>query len=117
MAMVEQVTEIPSWTLGDRIVKARRHAHLEQRELAVALGVSAPLISKWERDVAEPRPSQVMKIAEATGVPYGWIVGADPRSRCFMRAAALPVPDQLEFDLESREARLVSLAGGLALSG
>lgn len=108
--MVEQVDQvIPTWTLGDRIAKARRRAGLEQPELGALMGVSRQMVSKWERDVTEPRPSQVERIADATSVPYAWLVGADPRSRCFIAPADLPDDEQLELDLEDRPRALVSV--------
>lgn len=107
MTMTEQApAEIPTWTLGDRIARARRHARLEQVDLAATMGVSRQMVSKWERDEREPKPSQVERIAEATRVSYGWLVGADPRSRCFISPAALPDGEQLQLALDARPPQL-----------
>lgn len=70
-------TTVPTWTLGDRINKARRHAGLEQGDLADACEVSRPLVSLWENDKAEPRANHVLVIAELTGVDAGWLLSGD----------------------------------------
>lgn len=66
---------IPQWTIGDRILRARKHAELEQVELAQELGISRSLVSMWERDLGEPRVGQIKKLAEVTGVSEQWLLG------------------------------------------
>jgi transcriptional regulator with XRE-family HTH domain len=86
MALAEPADDTPAkppWTLGDRIARARRHAGWEQDDLATRVGVSRALISKWERDKAEPRPSQLERVASETEVSLIWLLGLDERSRCF----------------------------------
>lgn len=73
-------TEVPEWTLGDRISKARRHAGLEQGDLASACGVSRPLVSLWENDKAMPRFDHVLTIAQVTNVDIGWLADAPTRT-------------------------------------
>lgn len=70
------------WSFGDRLAKARRFADLEQAEMALRLGVSRALISKWERDVTEPTASQALRWAEACGVDAAWLLGLAPTTTC-----------------------------------
>lgn len=49
---------VTTWDPGRLLHNARRDSGLKQRELAVALDVSRPLVSKWERNKAEPTISQ-----------------------------------------------------------
>jgi transcriptional regulator with XRE-family HTH domain len=84
------------WTVGDEIRSARVRAHMDQAELARAVGVARPTISKWERGVSEPTLSQARAIARATGDPYllspesGWICELpDPRLERAERQLAL----------------------------
>lgn len=108
MAMTEPM--VPTWTLGDRMRKARVMAGLEQADMAEQLGVSRPTISGWERDRTEPRATQLLAWAEATGHNIEWLLGL--RSRCFIAAADFPTPDQMQLDLDCREPVLAVLAGG-----
>lgn len=86
------VAEELVWTLGDRMAKARRHAGLEQSDLADALGVSRPLVSKWEHDLREPTAKQVLRWAEVTAVPAAWLLGISP-SRWTASADLIDVSD------------------------
>lgn len=64
---------IPFVTLGEEIRKARIDAHMDQQQLATALGVSRPLVSKWERNRSEPTATQFRRLAELTNAP--WLLG------------------------------------------
>src|SRR5947207_7473943 len=75
----------PTWTLGDRISKARRACGMEQADVALALDVSRAQVSKWERDVSEPSASQAVKYAALTGVAVEWLLGITERELpCYM---------------------------------
>ena len=65
------------WSLGDRLVKARKAAKLEQGDIAKKAGVSRAMVSLWERDQHEPRVSHLKAIAEATEVPITWFLDAE----------------------------------------
>ena len=41
-------------TLGTRIQSLRRAQGFTQAQLALKLGITAPAVSKWERDIAYP---------------------------------------------------------------
>lgn len=75
MALPIAAAPAPTWTLGDRLAKARRFANLEQADMALALGISRALVSKFERDQSEPRIGQLRKWAETTGVSVEWMMG------------------------------------------
>lgn len=66
------VTQIPKWTLGDRLRKARLNAGIRShKEMAKKLGVSEDTVKRWEGD----------KYAPTRGYVLGWAVecGVDPR--------------------------------------
>lgn len=77
------VSADPAFTLGDRIAKRRRDLGLDQSDVAEALGVSRPLVSKWERNASIPDVEQAKQLAVYLDCSFGWLCGVDPRSRCF----------------------------------
>lgn len=68
--------DIPQWTLGDRLRKARVHNGLDQSEMARKLGVAQTAVAKWEADQRRPRDllAVVDHWAEITGVPREWLM-------------------------------------------
>ncbi len=64
---------VPSWTLGDRLRKARESRGLSQSELAEATGISRRSISTYETDETGPRRPQLIAWAMATGVALEWL--------------------------------------------
>lgn len=74
---------IPSWTLGDRIRKARTTVGMDQRQFAEALGVKAGTLAGWEADNSKPRElvDVAMRIEEITSVPASWILGVGSLER------------------------------------
>lgn len=91
----------PSWTLGDRLAKARREAGLQAREMADIFGVSRNTISAWEHDAVEIKASTVRRWAEVTNVSVSWLMpdeferngdGRGPHRAPAAGAAVLPVP-------------------------
>jgi transcriptional regulator with XRE-family HTH domain len=70
---------IPTWTLGDRIRKARRDAGLTAEQMAATVGVSAKTLTRWENDETAPRVDDLVRISAACQVPTFWLVEADPR--------------------------------------
>lgn len=65
------------WSLGELIRKARESASMEQLDLALAIGVSRPQVSKWERNKAVPSVFELLKISEATGADWLWTAAAE----------------------------------------
>ncbi|MDW0357691.1 XRE family transcriptional regulator [Halomonas venusta] len=59
-------------TIGDRVKRARKHAGLNQRDLAKAIGITQPSLSELER--GESRSSAyLIQIASACGVNASWL--------------------------------------------
>jgi transcriptional regulator with XRE-family HTH domain len=80
-------TTAPTWTIGDRIRKARRAAGIDSTgDMADLVGVSRNTITNWEADRTQPNVMALRAIAAATGVSVTWLIGGDDpdlRSRCF----------------------------------
>lgn len=66
-------TTIPTWTLGERIRKARESSGLKQSDLAPKLRVSRTAIAGWESGTHRPSYSALVLLADITGVPVEWI--------------------------------------------
>ena len=71
---IQTAFAIPSWSISDRLRKAREHAGLEQGELAAAIDVSRTTISNYERGHVSPRRIVVRQWALRTGVPFDWLM-------------------------------------------
>jgi transcriptional regulator with XRE-family HTH domain len=81
----------PTWTIGDRLRKARESAGIGVQAMADALGVERKTIARWERSAAV-RGQTVLAYAQMCEVPVTWfgedLVGAGRsldggvRSRC-----------------------------------
>lgn len=63
---------LPTWTLQDRIRKAREHAGLKQEELAQKLETTRQTLGRWENGSHAPTEKNLQALAEATGVPVEW---------------------------------------------
>lgn len=71
---------LPSFTLRDRLRKAREHAGLMQADLAAQIGISTVSLSRYESGVRKIPDSIVEPWAEATGVPAEWFYADDAGS-------------------------------------
>ena len=71
---------VPQFTVGDFLRKAREHAGLEQTELAAELGISRGTVTNYERGHVKPRKAVVMAWAMRTGVPVEWITSQGAES-------------------------------------
>lgn len=67
---------IPTWTIGDRMRKARREAGLTADELADLLGVGKKSLSRWENG-SMPKRMTLTAWAHHTGVPVEWLEFGD----------------------------------------
>jgi transcriptional regulator with XRE-family HTH domain len=69
----------PTWTLGDRIRKARLSTGRNQRDFAPLIGVKAGSLAAWESDHSAPRNiiAVAKRIEALTGIPAGWVLGLD----------------------------------------
>ncbi len=52
-------------TTGERIVKRRKELGLQQKDLAERMGVTAPTVSAYERDVKTPKLTTLQRFAAA----------------------------------------------------
>lgn len=75
MAQVAVSGAIPTWTLGDRLRKARIQAGLSQSELADDLGISQRSISVYEADEHPPKRPVLVSWALRCGVDLSWLEG------------------------------------------
>jgi transcriptional regulator with XRE-family HTH domain len=74
--MATQSTErIPPDTLPVRLYLARyaNGRAIPQRRVAELVGVSHTLWQRWESGTAEPKHSQLRRIAEVLGVSFRWL--------------------------------------------
>jgi len=96
------LTEVPTWTLQERLAKAREHAHLDRHQMAARLGVSERTIRNWEGGAVEPTPTIVLAYSAVTHVPLVWLTGELPdpglnpaftqQYRQHSRLTAVPAP-------------------------
>lgn len=63
----------PTFTLGDRLRKAREHAGLEQAQLAQLLGLSRQSVSNYERDLRTPNAAVILAWSIHTAAPCQWL--------------------------------------------
>jgi transcriptional regulator with XRE-family HTH domain len=77
----------PTWTIGDRLRKARETAGVGVSEMADKLGVERQTIRRWER-ASVVRGQTVLAYAQVCDVDAGWLhgeyasAGDSLRSRC-----------------------------------
>ncbi|WP_230074902.1 helix-turn-helix domain-containing protein, partial [Rhodococcoides fascians] len=65
--------DVPAWLPHDRLEKARRHAGLNQDELAERLGMSRRTVGSYEAGAREPKRPILIAWAMATGVNLRWL--------------------------------------------
>jgi transcriptional regulator with XRE-family HTH domain len=71
----QTVGVVPELDLQLRLYVARRHARMEQEQLAEALGVSPKTVGRYERGETTPPKHLLMAWALATGVDVNWLQG------------------------------------------
>jgi transcriptional regulator with XRE-family HTH domain len=73
----ETAVGVPSWTVGDRLRKARQHANLTAEHMAGVCRVTVRTIHNYESDHTRV-PWLVLKAYDAeTGVPVEWLTDTD----------------------------------------
>lgn len=72
-----QAGSIPTWTVGDRLRKARQHAGLEQAEFADEIGISRGTVLNYENDRVKPRTIVLRAWSLRTGVPLHWLLDGE----------------------------------------
>jgi transcriptional regulator with XRE-family HTH domain len=74
MTMTAGTAGTPTWTLGERLAKARRHAGLDDQEaFARVLGISRRTVSRYETGLARPNRRTLMAWARVCQVPLEWL--------------------------------------------
>lgn len=69
---------VPTWTLGDRLEKARHEAHMTQPELAETMGISRRSIIRFETDEKVPSRALLVAWSHFTNVDLHWLTGNEP---------------------------------------
>lgn len=72
------IVHIPTWTLSDRLAKARTDAGLSVSDMARLIGTSRQTISRYESGHLGKRGvprSVLMAYSTLTGVPIEWLLG------------------------------------------
>ncbi len=69
----------PTWSLGDRIRKARVVTGMNQETFAAAIGVTEGSLASWETDRAKPRDvvAVAKRIEVLSRIPAAWTLGVD----------------------------------------
>ena len=80
-------SEAMTWTLGDRLRKARRVAGFSTEEMGKRVGVSRQAINSYELDARSPKLPTLLKWAEETGAPFDWVCRGEPPT---MRLMTMP---------------------------
>jgi transcriptional regulator with XRE-family HTH domain len=93
-------------TFGDRVLAAREAAGVEQRDLALRLGVALRTVRAWEDDQSEPRANRMQMLAGVLGVSLRWLMTGE--------GPGVPSPEAGEGGpgrVEAMRAELVALRG------
>lgn len=64
---------IPTFTMGDRLRKAREGTGLTTRAFAEQLGVSQSTVTNAENDRSRTRRITLLMWSQVTGVPVAWL--------------------------------------------
>ena len=67
---------VPSWSLGDRLRKAREHAKLTQSQLAAQIGIARASVTNYETSRTTPNRPILLSWALQCGVDFGWLAGS-----------------------------------------
>lgn len=62
----------------NRARELRQRAGMQQKEVAVAIGVSRPTVSEWEHQKKDPSGDRLLKLAELFDVSTVVILGLEP---------------------------------------
>ena len=78
--MATTETVIPTWTLQDRIVKARHFAGYTQGELSARSGIPFKTLQRLERGEKEPAEATLIGLAMICGVDPNWLLTGEVTS-------------------------------------
>lgn len=75
--MAKTQPDPPTGTTPGAIMQAaRKRAKKSQADIAAELGVTQPLIVKWERDRSRPRTEDVRRVAKVYGIKPDLLIPA-----------------------------------------
>lgn len=57
------------------VKELRKRKGIQQKELAIEIGVSRPIVSEWESGKKDPSGERLQKLAEYFGVDPLWVLG------------------------------------------
>jgi SOS-response transcriptional repressor LexA len=63
-----------STTLGQRLARARRHAHIKQKDVARRFGISSQAISQWESGRTRPDSQKLVRLARLFDISLEWLL-------------------------------------------
>lgn len=76
----EAPPRVPTWTLGDRLAKARRAAKHSVADAVEYFEISAKTVNNYERDRTTPSRAVVLQWALWSGFDAGWLMtGVEPK--------------------------------------
>lgn len=89
---------VPVWTLGDRLRKARTWRGIEREDMAQSIGCTTRTISNYELDQTRPPKLVINHYALMTGVPIEWLMGETfhPEGTNLTVSDCYSVPEWLE---------------------
>ena len=64
-------------TIGTRLQTLRKERHLNQSDVAKALGISQQSYGRWETDKVKPSPAKLTQIATYFGVSTDYLLNSD----------------------------------------
>ncbi len=62
-------------TLGERVTFLRENMEMSQKEFAEKIGISPMTLSKYTKDLNEPRSSTILKMAQVLSTTSDYILG------------------------------------------
>lgn len=65
--------EVPRWTAGDRLRKAREHAGVTAEQIADDIGRTARTVRNYEADATVAPPVVLRAYAQRCGVALEWL--------------------------------------------
>ena len=72
--------DVPEFTLGDRLRKAREVSGMEMQDLAALIDIHRQSVARYEQGIAVPKQHVLLSWSMVTGIDLQWIVSGVPRS-------------------------------------
>jgi transcriptional regulator with XRE-family HTH domain len=98
--------------LGERIRAARAAKGWKQKHLAAQVDVEPITVSRWERGATSPDIDVISLVAEATGKPLGYFLGAEEET--VQPAASSPALEEAAARIEAAALQIATDADRIA---